>query len=53
MSKLSYLVAGAATLVLSAGPAFATVTVPEPASITMLGAGAVAAALIARYRRRK
>jgi hypothetical protein len=54
MSKnLAYLTAGALTVLLSAGPAFADIQIPEPASMSLFGAGAVAAVIVNRFRRRK
>jgi len=45
--------AGVLTVLMSAGPAFADVPVAEPATMTLLGAGALAAVVVSRFRRRK
>ena len=54
MSKnLAYMTAGVLTVLMSAGPAFAEISVPEPATMTLFGAGALAAVVVNRFRRRK
>ena len=54
MSKnLAYMTAGVLTVLMSAGPAFADVSVPEPATMTLFGAGVLATAVVNRFRRRK
>jgi len=54
MSKnLAYMTAGVLTVLMSAGPAFADIQVPEPATMTLFGAGALAAVVVNRFRRRK
>ena len=52
-NSFAYLTAGALVLLTSATPALADVVIPEPATMSLFAAGAAAAVLINRFRRRK